>query len=287
LVVEPNTLRIGTSSFTANGWPGTFYPKGLPEREYLSYYATKFDTVEVDSTFYRTPSKSTVQGWKDKTPDGFAFAAKVPQIITHEKVLVDCDTEFKEFVQTMDLLGDKLGPLLLQFGFFNNAAFRSVNEFLTRLRPFLKNLPTDHKFVCEIRNKDWLTLPFVETLREHDVVLALIDQSRVPRPWEIKEKFDLITADFTYVRLLGDRKAIEQQTKIWNNVVVDRRQELSEWVKFCRPIVRRGIRTYIYCNNHYSGFAPATVEMLRELWGDEGLPEVRKPQPMRQGSLFE
>jgi len=55
-------IRIGTSAFTANGWPGTFYPDGLPEREYLTYYATKFDTVEVDSTFYRTPSKATVQG---------------------------------------------------------------------------------------------------------------------------------------------------------------------------------------------------------------------------------
>jgi uncharacterized protein YecE (DUF72 family) len=73
-------LRIGTSAFTAAGWPGTFYPEGLPERDYLTYYATKFDTVEVDSTFYRTPSVSTVKAWDAKTPPGFLFAAKVPQI---------------------------------------------------------------------------------------------------------------------------------------------------------------------------------------------------------------
>jgi len=95
-------LHIGTSAFTAAGWPGTFYPAGLPEREYLSYYATRFDTVEIDSTFYRTPSASRVKGWNAKTHEGFVFAAKIPQVITHEKVLVDCDTEFKQFIEVMD-----------------------------------------------------------------------------------------------------------------------------------------------------------------------------------------
>jgi uncharacterized protein YecE (DUF72 family) len=89
----------------------------------------------VDSTFYRTPSATTVRGWADKTPDGFEFAAKVPQVITHEKVLVDCDAEFKQFVDVMDILDGKLGPLLLQFGYFNKKAFLGVNDFLARLRP--------------------------------------------------------------------------------------------------------------------------------------------------------
>src|SRR6266704_5869248 len=222
-------LRIGTSAFTAAGWPGTFYPEGLPDREYLSYYATKFDTVEVDSTFYRTPSKATVQGWEAKTPPGFIFAAKVPQVVTHEKVLVDCDAEFKEFVQTMDLLGDKLGPLLLQFGYFNKKAFVGINDFLARLRPFLKKLPKSHKFAVEIRNKNWLVPQFVEALRERGVALALIDQSWMPRPGRWFEKLDPITADFTYVRWLGDRKSIEVQTKVWDKTIVDRSAELAEW----------------------------------------------------------
>jgi uncharacterized protein YecE (DUF72 family) len=121
-------LRIGTSAFTAAGWEGSFYPPGMKPADYLSFYATRFNSVEVDSTFYRTPSKATVQGWANKTPVGFVFAAKVPQLVTHEKVLVDCEAEFKEFVQTMDLLGDKLGPLLLQFGYFNKKAFVGVND---------------------------------------------------------------------------------------------------------------------------------------------------------------
>ena len=75
----------------------------------------------------------------------------------------DCDPEFKEFVSTIDLLGEKLGPLLLQFGYFNKKAFVGVNDFLARLRPFLKKLPKDHKFAVEIRNKNWLVPQFVET----------------------------------------------------------------------------------------------------------------------------
>jgi uncharacterized protein YecE (DUF72 family) len=259
-------LRIGTSAFTAAGWESTFYPPGMKPADYLTYYATKFNAVEVDSTFYRTPSKATVQGWDKKTPPGFLFAAKVPQVITHEKVLVNCDPEFKEFVDVMDNLGDKLGPLLLQFGYFNKKAFVGVNDFLARLRPFLKILPKGHKFAVEIRNKNWLVPQFVETLRERGVALALIDQSWMPRPAEWFEKFDPITADFTYVRWLGDRKGIEEQTKTWDKTIVDRRADLSEWAEILGKVHKRRIQILAFANNHYAGYGPGTVEQFRELW---------------------
>jgi len=259
-------LRIGTSAFTAAGWESSFYPPSMKAADYLTYYATKFNAVEVDSTFYRTPSKATVQGWNRKTPPGFLFAAKVPQVITHEKVLADCDPEFKEFVTTMDLLGDKLGPLLLQFGYFNKKAFVGVNDFLARFRPFLKKMPKDHEFAVEIRNKNWLVPQFVEALREHGVALALIDQAWMPRPAQWFEKFDPITADFTYVRWLGDRKGIEQQTKTWDKIIVDRRAELSEWAEILGKVQKRKIRILAFANNHFAGYGPGTVEQFRELW---------------------
>jgi uncharacterized protein YecE (DUF72 family) len=259
-------LRIGTSAFTAAGWETTFYPTGMKPADYLSYYATKFNTVEVDSTFYRTPSAATVNGWERKTPEGFTLAAKVPQIITHEKILQNCDEDLKQFLETMDLMGDKLGPLLCQFGYFNKSAFASGKEFLSRLEPFLKKLPTGYRFAVEIRNKQWLTAEFFDLLREHKVAYALIDQAWMPRPSEIFEKFDPITADFTYIRLLGDRKGIEKQTQLWDKVVVDRSKELMGWVNVCQRTVRRGVSTYVYINNHDSGFAPATVEQFQKLW---------------------
>src|SRR6202050_3611981 len=112
-------IHIGTSAFTAAGWESAFYPEGMKPTDYLTYYATKFDTVEVDSTFYRTTSVATVNGWARKVPEGFLLAAKVPQVITHESVLQDCDDDLEHFLETMDLMGNKLGPLLFQFGYFN------------------------------------------------------------------------------------------------------------------------------------------------------------------------
>jgi uncharacterized protein YecE (DUF72 family) len=280
-------LRIGTSAFTAAGWPGTFYPDDLPERDYLTFYATKFDTVEVDSTFYRIPALTTVQGWDSKTPKDFIFAAKVPQIITHEKILVDCDDDLKQFLKVMDALGDKLGPLLFQFGYFNKKTFVGVNDFLARLRPFLKKLPKDRKFAVEIRNKAWLVPQFVETLRDRGIALALIDQSWMPRPEAWFEKFDPITADFTYVRWLGDRKGIEQQTKVWDKIIVDRNAELSEWAEILGKVHKRKIQIFAYANNHYAGYGPATVEMFRSLWRKQIGPESAKPKPgAMQGQLF-
>ena len=280
-------IRIGTSAFTAAGWEGSFYPKGLPAKDQLSYYAQHFDTVEVDSTYYRIPALSTVKGWAAKTPSGFIFAAKVPQIITHEKVLVDCADDLKEFLDVMSALGEKLGPLLFQFPYFNKKAFASMNDFLARLVPFLKTLPKGQPFAVEIRNKNWLVPAFVEALRSRGIALALIDQSWMPRPAQWFEKFDPITADFTYVRWLGDRKGIEERTKVWDRTILDRGTELSEWVGILGKVAKRKIQIYAYANNHYAGHGPATVEAFRKLWNADSSHTpavVAQPSPER---LFE
>jgi uncharacterized protein YecE (DUF72 family) len=285
--MDQPTIRLRTSAFTAAGWEGTFYPAGLKSADFLTYYATKFDMVEVDSTFYRTPALSTVKDWYAKTPPGFLFAAKVPQVITQEKVLVDCDVEFKQFVETMDYLGEKLGPLLLQFGYFNKKAFLGVNDFLARLWPFLKKLPKGNRFAVEIRNKNWLAPQFVETLRERGVALTLIDQSWMPRPAQWFEKCDPITADFTYVRWLGDRKGIEERTKTWDKVIVDRSGDLAEWVKVLKTVHKRRIQIRAFANNHYAGHAPATVETFHQLWNvitQQDQISTAKPET---GRLFE
>ena len=259
-------MRLGTSAFTAEGWPGSFYPASLKPAEYLTYYATKFDTVELDSTFYRTPAPAVVRGWHAKTPEGFVFAAKVPQAITHEKMLEDCDAELKNFLNTMDMLGEKLGPLLFQFPYLNKSKFASQNDFLARLKPFLKKLPKGYKFVVEIRNKYWLNAAFAETLRERGVALALIDQAWMPPIDEVLKKIDPITTDFTYIRWLGDRKGIEEQTKSWDKTILDRRRPLEEWVEACRKFFGRGISIFAFANNHYAGHAPDTVRLFEQLW---------------------
>jgi uncharacterized protein YecE (DUF72 family) len=118
----------------------------------------------VDSTFYGCPTARTVNNWGARTPEGFIFSVKVSQVITHEKVLADCDAELKEFLDTMSILGPKLGPIVFQFPFFNRSIFRDRHEFLDRLVPFLGKLPKSHKFAIEMRNRDWLNADFANLL---------------------------------------------------------------------------------------------------------------------------
>jgi uncharacterized protein YecE (DUF72 family) len=280
-------ILLGTSSFTATGWQGSFYPKGMKPSDYLAFYAEHFHTVEVDSTFYACPTARTVENWNARTPDGFVFSVKIPHSITHDKVLLNCDVELKEFLETIGILGDKLGPILFQFPSFDKWKIKDRHEFADRLIPFLKKLPTERKFAIEIRNKKWIDAEFANLLREHKIALVLQDRSFMPSPSDLK--FDPITADWTYIRWLGDRKSIEEQTMTWDKTVVDRTVELSSWVDYCYQIKNRGVLIYAYANNHYAGHAPATIEQFRKLWQAKGLPELSKPPRMRpkESLLFE
>jgi uncharacterized protein YecE (DUF72 family) len=273
-------MHLGSSSFTADGWQGTFYPKNLKSSDRLNFYSTRFDTVEIDSTFYGTPSPKTVQNWYDQTPPNFLFSLKVPNIITHDKLLEDTAADLAEFLDVASVLKEKLGPLVFQFPFLDRTKFETLREFLALLEPFLASLPTDKKFAVEIRNKQWLDAAFADTLRRHKVALVLQDLSTMPAPHELERKFDPVTTDWTYIRWLGDRKWIEGKTVKWDKPVIDRTPQLMRWIDFCFKIRHRGVTIYAYANNHYTGFSPHTIDQFRRLWKQKGhdpLPEPTAP----------
>jgi len=192
----------------------------------------------VDSTFYRIPAEKTVRGWYAQTPDDFIFSCKVPQSITHESCLIDCDGEFHAFVNVMSLLEHRLGPMLFQFPYFNQKVFPRPDGFLERLRNFLPKLPQEFRFALEIRNKAWVGPELLDLLHEHKVAFALIDHPWMSRPTELTRQGDVVTSDFAYVRLLGDRYAIEKLTQTWDKPVVNRTRELMEGVQLsmaCSP----------------------------------------------------
>ena len=157
-------ITIGTCGWSYKDWQGVLYPEHLGPADYLSYYAEKYPIVEVDSTFYRLPSLRMVQGWNDQTPDGFRFSLKVPQVITHEKLLVDCQEEAAAFWAAVRLLGEKLRCAVLQFGYFNRQAFAGQAAFLERLDPFLAKWPADVPVAVEIRNKSWMSKYWIDEL---------------------------------------------------------------------------------------------------------------------------
>jgi uncharacterized protein YecE (DUF72 family) len=263
---DATNLRLGTSSWSSQDWVGVFYPPGPPAAGFLAEYAKQFDTVEVDATFYRTPSASMVKNWRQRTPPGFRFAAKVPRTITHDKVLEECSAELKEFLGVMDLLGDKLGPLLFQFPYFNKKAFAKADDFLARLQPFLSKLPTGYSFAVELRNRNWIGPRLLEMLRKKKIALALIDHPWMTPISQLAGKLDLVTADFAYIRWLGDRKGIEEETEHWDRLLVNREREMELWIPEIRKLLGRRILVYGYFNNHYAGFAPGSITLFQQVW---------------------
>jgi len=259
-------LRIGASSWSDPSWEGHFYPAGTPPADYLPYYAARFDTVEVDTTFYRTPTERMVDGWRERTPPGFLLAAKIPQVITHEKLLEGCGEELGSFLRVMRRLGEKLGPLLLQFRYFRKAEFPDPRPFLERLERFLPALPGEMRFAVEVRNKSFVTPRLLDLLQRHRVALAFIDH-----PWffgieQMMRNPETLTADFCYLRWLGDRHAIEKRAGRWDRVIVDRSRETAAWIGAIRVMLERGRTVYGYFNNHYAGFAVGSIRLFQEMW---------------------
>jgi len=278
-----NPISIGCSGWSYADWEGPFYPEGMDSGEYLGWYADRFPIVEVDSTFYRVPSKGMVEGWRRKTPAGFKFALKVPQIITHQKQLRGCEADVDQFVEAILPLGEKLSSALLQLGYFNKGAFASLDDFLEVLDPFLARWPHDRvPLAVEVRNPRWVGPKLAEVLRDHGAAFTLTEQSWMPRPSKILEMIDPVTGPLGFVRLLGDREAIEKVTTRWDKVVVDRSGELSETAEVIRTLAEK-VPVTVFVNNHYAGHSPTTAKELRGLLG---LDEPRPPERPRT-TLFD
>jgi uncharacterized protein YecE (DUF72 family) len=249
--IEPpeEDLYLGTSGWSYADWEGTLYPEGLPSGSRLAEYAKHYPTVEIDSTFYGTPRRSTVEKWREIVPEGFLFAAKVPQEVTHEKNLVDTRSEAVTFVHTMQALEDRLGPLLLQLP----PSF--TVEGMGVLEDFLSTLPQGPRYAVEVRHRSWLGSDLPALLREHDVALTLIDYPRMPRMEEA-------TTDFAYIRWLGNRREFpEGHTHLKKN----RDDDLSWWSDLVDHFLEEGRAVFAYANNHYQNHSPSTLERFLEI----------------------
>src|SRR3990172_10418245 len=172
-------IHVGTMGWSYHFWKGSFYPEKLQASEFLAYYSSKFDTVEVDSTFYRIPKEQTVLSWKEQTPKEFVFSLKFPQVITHVKVLRNCEEETRIFLERVELFEEKLGPLLLQFPY----SFRTADVPL--LGKYLGALPKEHRYVVEARNKKLLDASFYSMLKRNNVALAWVDSVSMPTITEV------------------------------------------------------------------------------------------------------
>ncbi len=241
-------LHLGTIGWSYNFWKGSFYPAKTASKDFLAYYASQFNTVEVDSTFYRIPTQQTVQNWAAQTPEGFMFSLKFPQLITHIKMLKNCQPETEAFLSGVKLLGQKLGPLLLQFPpIFTSEHFHDLADYLSKL-------PKNYRYVVEVRNKSWLTQEFYTLLRENGVVLAWADSALMA---EVRD----VTGDFLYMRWEGDRAAV---VGTLGKIESDKTTDLAVWAEKLKHLLTK-TEVFGYFAKYYSGFPPNDISTFSAL----------------------
>ena len=258
-------VRLGCQGWSEAGWQGTFYPTDLKPADRLTSYARAFDFIEIDSSFYSIPAPRTVLKWRDTTPDGFRFAAKVPHSITHDP---DPKTGFPrhpllgegwqfdldQFADTMRLLDDKLLALLVQLP----PQWHWKPDLLGVLSGFLEALPTDLPWAVEFRHRGWLNDEALALLRAHQVAFVIQDLYYMP------QRIEVTTPNLAYVRLQGRRKDIVRM----NEVQIERDDALDFWAETVGKLVQLKLKTVIVAaNNHYQGFSPGTVASLQKRLG--------------------
>ncbi len=261
-------VRIGTQGWSYDDWKGVFYPPGARQEDRLPFYASVFDTVELDTTFYQPPRGSIARSWDRNTPAGFRFAAKVPRAITHDAQLRDAGDLLETFARAMEPLGEKLGPVLVQLP----AEIVGTDSTLRDVGAFLAGAPRSLRLAVEFRHASWHAPATYEMLRRHRASLAWTEWRDLPRVTEV-------TADFLYLRWLGDRREIER----YDRVQVDRSDSFRSWEADLLRVFGEVREVFGYFNNHWAGHSPASAnEMKRRL----GL-EVRDPRASwPQGELF-
>jgi uncharacterized protein YecE (DUF72 family) len=235
-------LRIGTSGWSYRHWRGRFYPGDVPLSRALAYYTGIFDTVEINSSFYRLPPESALANWRDSTPPGFLFAVKGSRFLTHMKKLKDTELGLERFFSRAELLGAKLGPILFQL-----PPRFEVN--LERLEKFLEALPVGHRYSFEFRDPTWNVEPVYEALRRHNAAFCMYHLAGYQSPLEV-------TADFTYVRLHGPGGKYQGSYS---------EADLARWAERIAGWLRKLAAVYVYFDNDQDAYAALDAQRLRSM----------------------
>jgi uncharacterized protein YecE (DUF72 family) len=239
-------VRIGCSGWNYAHWRERVYPRGLPPRRWLEHYATLFDTVEVNNTFYRLPSRDAVAAWVEQTPPDFLFAVKASRFLTHMKRLTDMGPGVERFYERIEPLvrSPKLGPVLWQLP----ENFHRNDE---RLAEALERLPSG-RHCFEFRHPSWFAREVYDLLREHGVALVIGDHPQ--RPFQTHD----LTADWTFIRFHHGSRGrngnySERELETWG-------RRIQNW--------RARVEVFVYFNNDWEGYAVRNGLWLKERLAD-------------------
>ena len=255
---------IGCSGWSYSAWQGPFYPSNVDSSsDWLSYYASVFDYVEIDSSFYKTPNVFTVKNWFKKTPDNFKFTAKFPKVITHDKRLKDVSRELEYFFQSMLPLKEKTLALVIQL-----PPSLKITEGIENLRQHIvPELDSRFRYAVEVRDRSWFQDLAYNFFADNNLCMVWSQLAELRTP-------PIATTDFLYIRFIGDRSIDE---KDFGKIQKDRVMEMNKWSSKVKRVIneegrRKSINLAIVsANNHYAGFGPGTANIFRKM---VGLPEV-------------
>lgn len=233
---------IGTSGWHYKHWVGNFYPDRCPASKMLAHYIQHFDTVELNNSFYHLPKPPALRCWRDSTPDNFCFAAKGSRFLTHMKKLKDAQEGLRRFLDCIEILEHKLGPILFQLP-------PNWECDAERFETFLALLPDYHRYAFEFRNPTWENARIYEMLRRHNAAYCAFHLAGYQSPVEI-------TADFTYVRLHGPGGKYQGS---YDDAA------LKRWADRIRTWQTELKSIYIYFDNDQAGYAAHDALRLRRL----------------------
>jgi uncharacterized protein YecE (DUF72 family) len=257
-------LRVGCSGWSYKDWRGVVYPVELPRRLWFDHYQQLFDTVELNSTFYRLPSRAAVEGWAAAARPGFVFAVKLGAFGSHRMKLRDAPTWLPNHLDRVERLGEHLGPNLVQLP-------PRWKRDVGRLDEFLSVVPKTMRWAVEVREPSWLHDDVFGLLRRHHAALCIHDLL-ADHPFEL-------TTDWTYVRFHGP----DAQRQPYHGSYSDGR--LDRWAARLGDVLDADHDVYAYFNNDWFGHAVRDATFLRRaLTDDRPQLHLRGTRPSRHGS---
>ena len=284
-------IALGTSAWSYADWRGVLYPPKLPQAKLLEYYSRYFRAVEVDSTFYHLPTPHSARHWAEVTPDDFTFTLKLTRSMTHEHRLRDCRPLLEAFLEGAEPLGDKLGCVLVQLP----PGFKPQHEEKA-LRDFVALLPRyNARFAIEFRDTGWHLPRIVHWLQDHGVAWAWTDTE--PYSHEAEGAFEWLpqTANFIYIRLLGDLNTKydrdgERIIDRYDHIRWPRDRSINNWATKVRHHLEGSERIFLFAANHFEGCSPLTaLRLARALHLPLSFPppgDEPEEEPPPQLSLF-
>jgi len=224
----------------------------MENRAWLPYYSQVFNYVEIDSTFYNIPSEMMVKNWSKRTPDNFRFTAKFPKIITHDKKFKNVEKDLELFYKAMEPLKEKTLSLLIQL-----PPSYKLKEGLEDFNGHHFFFEGDFRYGVEVRHSSWFSDLAYNFFKNNNIAMVWSQMDRLQTP-------PIVTSDFVYLRLIGDRRLAEDQ---FGKIQIDRTEEIKNWANKMKEVkqnekdVKIGI---VAANNHYGGYGPGTVDIFRQ-----------------------